>query len=47
MMADGRVRVDPLHTSTVQLDELEIALADLASGTSEHTKVLVDPKGAR
>jgi (R,R)-butanediol dehydrogenase/meso-butanediol dehydrogenase/diacetyl reductase len=47
MMADGRVRVDPLHTSTVQLDELDAALADLASGTSEHTKVLVDPKGAR
>ena len=43
MMADGRVRVDPLHTSTVQLDELDTALADLASGTSEHTKVLVDP----
>jgi (R,R)-butanediol dehydrogenase/meso-butanediol dehydrogenase/diacetyl reductase len=43
MMADGRVRVDPLHTATVELDGLDAALADLASGTSEHTKVLVDP----
>jgi (R,R)-butanediol dehydrogenase/meso-butanediol dehydrogenase/diacetyl reductase len=46
MMADGRIRVDPLHTNTVELDELGAALADLASGTSEQTKVLVDPKGA-
>jgi (R,R)-butanediol dehydrogenase / meso-butanediol dehydrogenase / diacetyl reductase len=46
MMADGRVRVDPLHTATVDLGGLDHALADLASGTSEQTKVLVDPKGA-
>jgi (R,R)-butanediol dehydrogenase/meso-butanediol dehydrogenase/diacetyl reductase len=46
MMADGRIRVDPLHTNTVGLTELDAALADLASGTSEQTKVLVDPKGA-
>ena len=43
MMADGRVRVDPLHTATVALDGLDHALADLASGASEQTKVLVDP----
>lgn len=43
MIADGRVRVEPLHTSTVGLDGFEAALADLASGTSTQTKVLVDP----
>lgn len=43
MMADGRVRVEPLHTSTVGLDGLGAALADLASGTSTQAKVLVDP----
>ena len=43
MMADGRVRVDPLHTSTVGLDGFEAALADLASGTSDQAKVLVNP----
>ena len=43
MMADGRVTVDALHTDTVGLDGFETALADLASGTSEQTKVLVDP----
>ncbi|MGA9276633.1 zinc-dependent alcohol dehydrogenase [Ilumatobacter sp.] len=43
MIADGRVRVEPLHTSTVGLSGFEAALADLASGTSEQVKVLVDP----
>ena len=43
MMADGRVRVDPLHSATVGLEGFPAALVDLASGTSEHTKVLVDP----
>ncbi|MDG1266837.1 MAG: zinc-binding dehydrogenase [Ilumatobacter sp.] len=43
MMADGRVRVDPLHSATVDLGGLEAALVDLASGTSAQTKVLVDP----
>lgn len=47
MMADGRVVVDQLHTGTIELDGLEAALVDLASGTSAHTKVLVDPSGAR
>ncbi len=43
MMADGRVDVDPLHTGTVGLDGLSNALADLGSGASSHTKILVDP----
>lgn len=44
MIADGRVDVAPLHTGTVALDGLAGALAELASGTSAHTKVLVDPR---
>ena len=44
MMADGRVLVDPMHTSTVSLDWFPAALEDLASGTSTQTKVLVDPR---
>ena len=43
MIADGRVVVEPLHTSTVRLEGLGQALADLASGQSEQTKVLVNP----
>jgi len=43
MIADGRMRLDPLHSSTVGLTGLSDALADLASGTSTQTKVLVDP----
>ncbi len=43
MMADGRVTVAPMHSGTVGLEGLDAALADLASGTSQHTKVLVDP----
>ncbi len=43
MLADGRVRVEPLHTSTVGLGGLDAALADLAGGQSAQTKVLVDP----
>ena len=44
MIADGRFRTEPLHSSTVGLDGLDAALADLASGTSLQTKVLVDPR---
>jgi hypothetical protein len=33
-----------LHTSTVGLDGLGAVLADLASGESTQTKVLVDPR---
>ncbi len=43
MIADGRVAVEPMHTSTVGLSDFAAALADLASGTSVQTKVLVDP----
>ncbi len=43
MIADGRVQLDPMHSSTVGLDSLGDALADLASGYSSETKVLVDP----
>ncbi len=43
MIADGRVRVEPLHTSTARLDGLDAALADLASGRTDQTKVLVNP----
>jgi (R,R)-butanediol dehydrogenase/meso-butanediol dehydrogenase/diacetyl reductase len=44
MIADGRFRTEPMHTSTVGLDDLDAALADLASGSSVQTKVLVDPR---
>jgi (R,R)-butanediol dehydrogenase/meso-butanediol dehydrogenase/diacetyl reductase len=43
MIADGRVQVEPLHTSTASLAGFETALADLAGGTSDQTKVLVNP----
>ncbi|HAP75708.1 MAG TPA: alcohol dehydrogenase [Acidimicrobiaceae bacterium] len=44
MIADGRLVLDPLHTGTVGLADVGAAIADLASGTSSHTKVLVDPR---
>lgn len=43
MMADGRIRVDPMHSTTTSLEGLGAALEDLGSGTSEQIKVLVDP----
>ncbi len=43
MIADGRVVVEPLHTSTVDLAGFEAAIADLASGSSAEMKVLVKP----
>ena len=43
MIADGRVAVEPMHTSTVGLAGFAGALADLASGTSDQMKVLVNP----
>jgi (R,R)-butanediol dehydrogenase / meso-butanediol dehydrogenase / diacetyl reductase len=43
MIADGRVRVEPLHTSTASLEGFAAALGDLASGVSDQTKVLVNP----
>ena len=44
MVADGRVRLLPMHSSTVGLDAFAAAVADLAGGTSMETKVLVDPR---
>ena len=44
MMADGRVRVEPMHSATVTIDELASTIDDLAGGRSAHTKVLVDPR---
>ncbi|MEM9040837.1 MAG: zinc-binding dehydrogenase [Actinomycetota bacterium] len=43
MIADGRVEVEPLHTSTASLSGFADAIADLASGTSQQAKVLVKP----
>lgn len=45
LIADGRVRIEPMHTRTVGLDGLPRALADLAAGTGDDVKVLVDPVG--
>jgi (R,R)-butanediol dehydrogenase/meso-butanediol dehydrogenase/diacetyl reductase len=44
MIADGRVVVEPIHTSTIGLSHLAAAFGDLASGHSSQTKVLVDPR---
>ncbi len=43
MMADGRVRTEPIHTATVGMDGLESALKGLAAGGAE-TKILLDPR---
>ena len=43
-IADGRVRVRPLHTRTVGLADLEPTMQDLATGRSTDVKVLVDPR---
>ena len=43
MMADGRFRTEPMHTGTMDLSRVADVLDDLASGTSIHTKVLIDP----
>jgi (R,R)-butanediol dehydrogenase/meso-butanediol dehydrogenase/diacetyl reductase len=45
LIADGRVNVDALHTSTVGLTGLDQALAGLSSGGPD-MKVLVDPRAA-
>ena len=44
MIADGRVTLEPLHTATVPLAGIGAMLDELATGTSSHTKVLVDPR---
>ncbi len=43
LLADGRVRVDGMHTVTTRLEGLGPMLDDLASGHSAQTKVLVNP----
>ena len=43
LIADGRVRVAPLHDTTVTLDELPAAIERLADDPSSAVKVLVDP----
>jgi (R,R)-butanediol dehydrogenase/meso-butanediol dehydrogenase/diacetyl reductase len=43
MLADGRVSVDALHTSTTRLDGLGSVLRGFASGASTQLKVLVNP----
>jgi len=43
MIANGEIQVDALHTSTTRLDGLGSTLDELASGTSDQTKVLLNP----
>ncbi len=43
MLSDGSLVVEPLHSATVGLDELDAALGDLADSASGRLKVLVDP----
>ena len=42
LIADGAVQVDPLHDRTVTLDELPVAIEQLADDPSSAIKVLVD-----
>ena len=44
LIADERVRVTPLHDSTVGLSELPAAIERLADDPSSAVKVLVDPR---
>ena len=44
MIADGRVRADPLHTRTVGLSQLADAMTELGAGNARDVKVLVDPR---
>ena len=44
LMADGRIKVDPLHDKTVGLSNLPEAIAELADDPSSAIKVLVDPR---
>ena len=43
MIADGRVRAEPLHTRTIGLSQLGEAMAELGAGARD-VKVLVDPR---
>lgn len=44
LIADGRVRTEPLHTRTVSLGQFADTLAELARGGGDDIKVLVDPR---
>jgi (R,R)-butanediol dehydrogenase / meso-butanediol dehydrogenase / diacetyl reductase len=44
LIADGAVRIEPLHDRTVSLDELPAAIEELADNPSSAIKVLVDPR---
>ena len=44
MIADGRVKLAPMHSQTVGLSGLAEALVVLAGGASTQTKILVDPR---
>jgi (R,R)-butanediol dehydrogenase/meso-butanediol dehydrogenase/diacetyl reductase len=44
MIADGRVRADPLHTRTVGLSQLADAMTELGAGNAQDVKILVDPR---
>ena len=43
LVADGRLKLDPLHSSTVGLDDIEPAFQRLLGGGGE-VKILVDPR---
>lgn len=43
MIADGRISLEPMHSSTTNLQGLAGVLEDLAGGNSTQTKVLVNP----
>lgn len=43
LIADGRIRTEPIHTTTVGLSELPEAIARLADDPTSAVKVLVDP----
>jgi len=45
MLAEGRVRSAPVHTSTVDLDGIAAAFDLLAAGDTAQTKILVRPTG--
>lgn len=42
LLADGRIRTEPIHTATVGLSELPEAIARLADDPTSAVKVLVD-----
>jgi len=42
-VSDGRIDLDALHSGTIDLADIAETFAELATGQSEHTKVLVRP----